>query len=324
MTKWLVPLYSSPPCRLSTSSRNEQVLTAALRNSLSSSPDIQMTMSFSRELSLAPHSTEIAPSDPFRLPVHGVETFQAVAEPMTKPDRPGSPLRIPTTAGVPKEPTLSMQTYRGTTVLQSSDIVINSFPSAPPPAKNHFMATQPRTSYGPIPDHGSARRASLDPNDPLECVLLTSLSDVPATRCKGAKRQPAERTLPPLPRLLPRSLNPICEKTQDSDDSLRVSRGPRKCRISNYYHVHPRPLDIPKLHHGLPDNFGEFIRLPIVTDFAEIILMLSQFLIQRRSLRKGQVETWSPMTLHPSYLSTARLAVPWRRGNEFWRSSDRV
>ncbi|KAH9971179.1 hypothetical protein BGW80DRAFT_1322467, partial [Lactifluus volemus] len=81
------------------------VLTAALRNSLSSSPDIQMTMSFSRELSLAPHSTEIAPSDPFRLPVHGVETFQAVAEPMTKPDRPGSPLRIPTTAGVPKEPT---------------------------------------------------------------------------------------------------------------------------------------------------------------------------------------------------------------------------
>jgi hypothetical protein len=105
-----IALYSSPPCRLSTPSYMEQVLTAAaaLRNSLSFSkmdPKIQTTVSFSRELPLTPHSTEIAPSDPFTLPVHGVETFQAVAEPMMKPDRPGSPLRIRTTADLPKEPT---------------------------------------------------------------------------------------------------------------------------------------------------------------------------------------------------------------------------
>jgi hypothetical protein len=109
-----IALCSSPPCPLSTPSYIEQVLTATLGISLSSSqmdPSIQTMMSFSRELSLAPHSTEIAPSNPSTLPVHGVETFQAVAEPMTKPDRPGSPLRIPTTADVPKERTSSMQTF---------------------------------------------------------------------------------------------------------------------------------------------------------------------------------------------------------------------
>jgi hypothetical protein len=179
-----------------------------------------------------------------------------------------------------------MQAYRGTTVLQSSDIVINSLPSA----SNHFIVTQPCTSYGPIPRRRSARRARLDPEVPPKCQTV---------------------------------LDPICKRSQNLHDSLRVSRGPRKNRISNYYHVHPRPLDIPKLHYGLPDDFGEFIWPPIIPDFADI-LMFAQFLIQRRLLRKGQVAIWSPMTLLPSYLSTARLALPWRRGSEFWRSSGRV
>jgi hypothetical protein len=146
-------------------------------------PNIQKTKSLSRELSFAPHSAEIAPSgwissDPFTLPVRGVETF-----------------------------------------------ALDRLPSAPPSAEIHFIASQPRTSYGPIPDRRSAPRASLDPNGSL---------------------------------------------TQDSDGSLRVSRGPRKNRISTYYHVHPRPLDIPKLDYGLPDDFGEFKRLPIVADSADI------------------------------------------------------
>jgi hypothetical protein len=257
-----IALDPSPPYRLLTPSYYEQALTAALESSPSSSqmdPDIQTNMSFSRELSLALHPAKIAPprwfsSDPFTLPVHGVETFQTIAGPMTKPDRPGSLSRIRTSADLPKEPTSSMHTHRGATALQSSDIVINSFPSA----SNHFIATRPRTSYRPIPDR---RDANLDPNGPLECVLPTSqpgFSDVPAMFCENAKGRPAKPTLPPLP-LLPRLLDPICERTQDSDDSLRVSRGSQKNRISNYYHVHWRPLDIPKLDYGLPDDFGEFI-----------------------------------------------------------------
>jgi hypothetical protein len=206
----------SSPCRFSTSIQNGQVFTTAHKMSLSSSqmdPNIQSTISFEPELSLALRSVEIVPP--------------------------------------------------------SYNPVIDFLPSALPSAAYPFTATQSRTSLRPIPDRLGDPPASLDPNDPLDRAhhplptLQSAFSSVPTMPCEYAKRQPvkppARSTLSPPPPLHPRLLDSItiCESTRDLEDSLCVSRGPRKSHISDGYPVLPHPLDIPKLDYGLPNDFGE-------------------------------------------------------------------
>jgi hypothetical protein len=253
--------------------------------------------------------------------------------PTTTTNRPVSVLTSESRHGEHLPCALSSQTRvqwsQAATAPQSSDVVItkpNAAPSDFPSFPNYFLPNQSRTRGPPIADRRDAPHANLNPIDPLdrENSPPTSHSGapgVPAMVREDVKSQPVKRftksSFPPLPRLIPGLLDPTttCKRTLDEEDCLYVPQRPRNSRLSYFYRIYSRPLDIPKLDYGLPEDFGQCIRLEIVADFADLSIP-AQSLAPDTLLRNCQVQI--PMSSHPLYRRTAGLAPQWHLRNEYW------
>ena len=180
---------------------------------------------------------------------------------LSVPTLPGSPsLGICIPAELPNK-RISKQSCREVAAPRSSDVVIK--PNLPP---NHFLpAAQSHLSSLPIPDRRDAPLADSYQNHPLDRAhppLYSRISAVPTMVSEDAKSQPVKcltKPTSPLPHLLPGLLEPITIHERTPEDSLRVSRGPRKGRAANHYRIYSRPQDIPKLDYGLPEDFGKHI-----------------------------------------------------------------